>query len=243
MRRHRVFSVEPLARGRQVQLDANASRHLLQTLRLRPGDEIELFDGSGDNYSAVLLDTDKRSARAEVRQHLARQPLPALQLDLAIGVSRGERMDFGIQKAVELGIQHIAPLFTERSMVQLKGQRLSAREQHWQGVIRHACEQSGRARLPILHSPQRFHTWLGTFQGNGILLDHRAALALPDLPPPGGQITLLVGPEGGLSPAERTQAADRGLIGVRLGPRVLRTETAPLAALAVIQALWGDFRT
>jgi 16S rRNA (uracil1498-N3)-methyltransferase len=143
---------------------------------------------------------------------------------------------------VELGVHEITPLFTERSMVQLKGERLHNRMAHWRGVIRHACEQSGRSRLPILHDPQSLPGWVQGFQGNGVMLDHRAEMSLVQIPAPQEAITLLVGPEGGLSPRERESAARAGMRGVRMGPRVLRTETAPLAALAVIQALWGDFR-
>jgi len=128
-------------------------------------------------------------------------------------------------------------------MVQLKGDRLQNRLTHWRGVIRHACEQSGRSRVPGISEPLSLANWLDSFEGNGLMLDHRAEKPLVELSAPGTELTMLVGPEGGLSPTERQLAEEKGLAGVRLGPRVLRTETAPLAALAVIQATWGDFRS
>lgn len=151
-------------------------------------------------------------------------------------------MDFSIQKAVELGVSHFQPLFTERCMVQLKGDRQQSRLDHWQGVIRHACEQSGRALLPSIAEPLNLPEWLSRFSGNGLMLDHRAEHSLASLPAPKDSLTLLVGPEGGLSEAERDLAMQHNFAAGRMGPRVLRTETAPLAALAAIQTLWGDFR-
>jgi 16S rRNA (uracil1498-N3)-methyltransferase len=159
-----------------------------------------------------------------------------------MGISRGERMDFSIQKAVELGVSHFQPLFTERCMVQLKGDRQQSRLDHWQGVIRHACEQSGRALLPSIAEPSNLPNWLCSFTGYGLMLDHRAEHSLASLSAPKDSLTLLVGPEGGLSQAERDLAMQHNFAAGRMGPRVLRTETAPLAALSAIQTLWGDFR-
>ncbi len=242
MRLHRVFSPTPLEEGRTVQLDARASRHLLQSLRLESGADFVLFDNSGHEFSARLLSKGRQDAWAEVGTVLRTESPPALRLRLAIGISRGERMDFALQKAVELGIWEIDPLFTERTLVRLKGDRVEARMTHWQGVIRHACEQSGRTLVPQLSAPRSLSRWLSGFEGRGLLLDHRAQRSLGEIEPPSGELSLLVGPEGGLSEAERHAAREAGLEGVRLGPRILRTETAPLAALAAIQVLWGDFR-
>jgi 16S rRNA (uracil1498-N3)-methyltransferase len=242
MRLPRIFSAQALAPGREVRLDANATRHLTQVLRLRAGDTLILFDGSGQDFDAELLADDRQEARARVGAVRRSEPESTLSIHLALGISRGERMDFALQKAVELGVESITPLFTDRTVVRLRGERLEAREAHWRGVIRHACEQSGRSRLPDLSGSRRIDEWLRSFAGQGILLDHRATTPLPALPPPDKAITLLVGPEGGLTPQEREQASKQGLQGVRLGPRVLRTETAPLAAIAAIQAVWGDFR-
>lgn len=243
MREHRLYSPQALRIGEEVALDESASRHALQALRLKTGASITLFDGSGDDYAAVLTQVAKRSAMARIEKHLRSEAPSPLHIELAIGISRGERMDFSLQKAVELGVNRISPLFTERTQVQLKGERVQNRLAHWQGVIRHACEQSGRSRLPELTPPQALNTWLQGFNGSGLLLDHRAQQTLPTLTPPSdGKLSLLVGPEGGLSENERDMAQQFGLTGIRMGPRVLRTETAPLAALAAIQTLWGDFR-
>jgi len=160
---------------------------------------------------------------------------------LGVGISRGERMDFAIQKSVELGVFAITPLLTERGVVQLRAERQAKRMAHWQGVLVSACEQSGRSRMPTLHPSATLGDWLAT-QRDGLMLYHRAADTLASVPHPGSSLKLLVGPEGGLSEEERAMALASGFRGVRLGPRVLRTETAPLAAIAAIQALWGDFR-
>lgn len=242
MRLHRVFSPVPLEEGQTVPLDQSATRHLLQSLRLESGANFVLFDDSGRDFAARLLPKGRREAWAEVGSVLRTESPPALRLQLAIGISRGERMDLVLQKAVELGIWEIVPLFTERTLVRLKGDRIAARMTHWQGIIRHACEQSGRALVPQLSTPVSLSRWLGSFEGQGLLLDHRAERSLGEIGPPRGALSLLVGPEGGLSEAERRAAREAGLQGVRLGPRILRTETAPLAALAAIQVLWGDFR-
>jgi len=170
------------------------------------------------------------------------EPEPPLRLHLAVGVSRGERMDFVIQKAVELGVASVRPLFTERSVVRLDAARLERRHEHWHGVLVAACEQSGRRRLPWLHPVEQLADWLPTIAGTALLLDPGADRSLATLPEPDGAATLLVGPEGGLAADERGRAVQAGFLPVRLGPRILRTETAPLAALAAMQVLWGDLR-
>lgn len=254
MRVPRIYTPQHLQPFSQFTLDADASRHIAQVLRLKSDAPLVLFDGSGRDFEAHLEQASARECIVRT-QDILREEAPAhLVIKLAIGISRGERMDFSLQKAVELGVAEIRPLFTSRCMVQLKGERLNKRLQHWQGVIQHACEQSGRSRLPTLHPARPLNGWLEGFAGTGsstgpitgastgLMLDHRAELPLVDMPHPGKEVTLLVGPEGGLSPQEREQASRHGFQGARMGPRVLRTETAPLAALAVIQALWGDFR-
>lgn len=242
MRQHRIFSTTRLSPGDQVPLDKNAQRHLVRSLRLGEGDHFVLFDGSGNDYAATLGPQRDKTTYAQVGECLSSEAIAELSITLAMGISRGERMDFSIQKAVELGVTTLIPLFTERTQVKLKGDRLQSRHEHWQGVIRHACEQSGRSRLPALCKAETFGGWLHQQNGYGLLLDHRATHPLSGLAKPAGPITLLVGPEGGLTETERQQALQQGFSGVRMGPRILRTETAPLAALAAIQTLWGDFR-
>ena len=173
MRIRRIHSPLALQQHTQVVLGDDACRHLVKVLRLKSGDAFVLFDGSGCDFAARLQHVSKQGCTAEVGEILRQEDPPELQVSLAIGISRGERMDFSIQKAVELGVGHIIPLFTERSMVQLKGSRLQGRLQHWQGVIRHACEQSGRSRLPTLSAARSLPEWLHGFHGQGVLLDHR----------------------------------------------------------------------
>lgn len=241
MRVPRVFLDLPLAPGQTLKLPEGASRHLSQVLRLPAGAPLRLFNGDGRDYSARLVAVGRQGASLIVEAPGAREPPPPLEIRVALGVSRGERMDYAIQKAVELGVWRISPLFTERSMVQLKDGRLTRRMEHWRAVLIGACEQSGRRRLPELDEAMPFGDWIASAPAGTLLLDPQARQPLVALPPPGPRVSLLVGPEGGLSPREQRHAQSHGCLPVRLGPRVLRAETAPLAALATIQAIWGDF--
>ncbi len=241
MRISRIFTEQGLAPDREIALDEVTRRYLVQVLRLRVGQTLILFDGSGADFEARLTLCDKRSCIVRIIRELSVEPPPRLNLHLGIGISRGERMDLAIQKSVELGVTAITPLFTARAVVQLKADRLRKRVAHWQGVVRGACEQSGRSRLAHLNPPTDLAGWLGA-NSPGLMLYHKAEESLADCPAPGNGINLLIGPEGGLSGSERALAAASGYTAVRLGPRVLRTETAPIAALAAIQVLWGDVR-
>lgn len=241
MREHRLFTDQPLALGAEVTLEPRPTRHALQALRLQSGDQTLLFNGDGRDYAAEVAEGARGALRVRVLRATEPEPIPRLSIGLALGISRGERMDLAIQKAVELGVSTIQPLFTGRSVVRLQGERLAKRAEHWLGVVIAACEQSGRRRLPALASTARLEEWLESQHSGGILLHHAATRAITELPPPNAGLTLLVGPEGGLAPDERDRAQAAGFVPVRLGPRVLRTETAPLAAIAAIQTLWGDF--
>ena len=226
----------------RLSLPRRPSQHLTQVLRLRAGDTLVLFNGDGRDFPARLLEPGRGASLVEVGPPGEPEPEPRLALYLGIGISKGERMEYALQKAVELGVSGITPIFTARGVVRLAGERLDKRQRHWQGVVIGACEQSGRRRLPELAPATALETWLSQAHRNPLLLDHRAQTPLPDLPAPGDALTLLVGPEGGLTPVERTSANRAGFTSVRMGPRIMRTETAPLAALAAVQALWGDFR-
>lgn len=241
MRRSRIFTDQALQAGGTVTLDAAGSRYIRQVLRLHRGHTVLLFDGSGGDFEAELIDGEGKNCTLSILREVSAEPSPALQLHLAIGISRGERMDYAIQKSVELGVSEISPLFSSRSMVRLNPDRRNKRIAHWQGIIRSACEQSGRSRLPILNPPTELSDWLSSHPG-GLMLHHMATDTLATRRAPGSGLNLLIGPEGGLSDAERAKAVEQGYKAVRLGPRVLRTETAPIAALAAIQVLWGDFR-
>lgn len=241
MRIPRIFHPALLVANSRIALDGNAARHVGRVLRLLPGDELTLFDGHGGEYPAHIVELDKRElwvACGERRDSDCESPL---QLTLAQGVSKGERMDYTIQKAVELGISRIVPVHTERSVVNLKGERLEKRMEHWRGIIVSACEQCGRNTLPELLPLTSLDSWLQQpVNGRALLLDHRATTGISGLELQEASCTLLIGPEGGLSEKEQTMAVAAGYLGIRLGPRVLRTETAALTALAAIQSRWGD---
>jgi 16S rRNA (uracil1498-N3)-methyltransferase len=240
MRLPRVYVDLPLAPGTTLRLPEGPARHLAQVLRLGSDDRLAVFNGDGRDFDARVAALTRQGMTLELGAAGPAEPLPTLEIHLALGVSRGERMDYAIQKAVELGVSGIRPLFTERSMVQLAGGRLERRLTHWRGVSIGACEQSGRRRLPGLAPALRLADWIAQTPAGVLLLDPESPEPLVRLARPVGPVTLLVGPEGGLSPKERALARGHGIVGVRLGPRILRAETAPLAAIAAIQALWGD---
>lgn len=241
MRVSRVFVESPLDPGLTIELDRRAAHYAFQVLRLRSGHSLTLFNGDGRDLSATLLQCDRRTCRARIEALLSTAADDVLKVSLGIGISRGERMDLVVQKAVELGVSAITVLATQRSVVQLDGERLQKRLEHWRGIVISACEQSGRQRIPPIGFAADLRDWLEHHR-DGIMLHHLATGTLPTLQPPGDSINLLIGPEGGLDDTERQVAIDCGYRAVRLGPRVMRTETAPLAALAAMQALWGDFR-
>lgn len=240
MRIPRIYQTQRLAENSRITLEEGAARHVARVLRLGPGASLRLFDGRGGEYAATIVESDKRDVTVAVGNYTEVEVESTLRLTLAQGISKGERMDFTIQKAVELGIQRIVPLQTERSVVNLKGERRGKKLEHWRGVIISACEQCGRNTLPELLPMQSLSAWLETpLQGTGLLLDQRADSTIYSLSRPDA-VTLLIGPEGGLSEGERHEARAAGYTGLRLGPRVLRTETAALAALSALQSRWGD---
>jgi len=238
----RVLVELPLDGPARVALPPGPSRHLVRVLRLRAGDALVLFNGDGRDVPGHLLRASDQGVQVEIGAPSTMEPPPPLEIHLGIGISKGERMDLVVQKAVELGVASISPLSTKRSLVRLDGERMARRLQHWQGILVAACEQSGRRRLPRLAAGTSLTQWLTLPHPCPKLLDPEGAHSLPGSSAPVNGLTLLVGPEGGLDPQERVQALDAGFEGVRLGPRILRTETAPLAALAAVQTLWGDFK-
>jgi 16S rRNA (uracil1498-N3)-methyltransferase len=246
MRIPRIYTNQTLTPGGEIDLESEAARHLVQVLRFRCGSMLTLFNGDGFDYNAELLIADKRKCRIKIRLRGEPEPPLPLNIELAIGISKGERMDFAVQKAVELGISCISLLLTERSVVRLSALRLEKRMDHWQKIVIGACEQSGRKRIPEIRTVGRLENWFATTSRKniGLVLDHRAESTLASLKHPISQqaISLLVGPEGGLTEDEVVAATKLGFIPIRLGPRILRTETAPLAAVSAIQTLWGDFR-
>ncbi len=241
MRIQRVYTEQPLESGAEITLEEDSSHHLHHVLRMQAGDSVNIFN-NGDEYAATLGPIGKNGTTAVLRKLVFEEPEPTLEIHLLIGISRGERMDFALQKATELGATCITPVFTKRCVVKLNEKKQASRMAHWRKIIINACEQSGRCRLPQLDAPLEVGSAVLTHNsGTALLLDHRGNKTLQELKKPKGKVTILVGPEGGLSSEERKLAKAQGFTGIRLGPRVMRTETAPLAAIAAIQALWGDF--
>lgn len=244
MRIPRLYIPQPLVQGNTLVLDRKGAHHIRQVLRLAGGAALQVFDGRGSEHEARLLTVERAEVSIEIGPAKPVIPEPSLAITLAQGIPRGERMDFILQKSIELGIARIQPLWMQRSQGRLKGERLERRRQHWQGVVINACEQCGRSTLPTLEMPAAYPDWVGTAWQDELrlLLDPRCGQTLDALQPPTGSIVLLAGPEGGISPGEEALALQSGFMAIRLGPRTLRTETASLAALAGLQLLWGDLR-
>jgi 16S rRNA (uracil1498-N3)-methyltransferase len=237
----RIYSAAALSSGLRTELDDQAFAHLIRVLRMNDGDPVRLFNGDGHEYAGQLCDVQKKSASVLVGDILRSEADTPLKLQLGQVVSKGDRMDFTIQKATELGISDITPLWSERCEVRLKGERLDKKMEHWQKVAISACEQSGRNRIPTIHQPQYFADWAKNNNADVRLLLHpHRQKPLRDYPQP-ASVALLVGPEGGFSEQEVEMAMSSGFAGLTLGPRILRTETAALAALSVFQFQWGDF--
>ncbi len=239
MRLSRFFIDAPLSIG-QHDLPETQAHYIGRVLRHAVGDAVQLFDGSGQEFLGELIEVGKKNVRVELREALPGQTPSPLHIHLGQGLSRGERMDWAIQKATELGANEITPIVSERCEVRLKGEREDKRLEHWRQVAISACEQCGRSVLPVIHPPVVLAQWLEQCQADLKLVLHPVAKPLTRHDKP-QSLAFLIGPEGGLSDAEVAQAQGRGFQAARLGPRVLRTETAPVVALSVAQQLWGDF--
>lgn len=239
----RIYTDLPLQLAETISLPKQSSQHLVRVLRLKPGAELILFNGQGGEYAARLERIEQgKTAVLVLEKFNDRDAESQLITTLALGISRGERMDYAIQKAVELGVSHIVPLFTQFCVVSIGKEREEKRLAHWRGIITSACEQSGRTRLADITAPQALYDWLTQPQtGLKLLFDPYTDQRLSELPKPTSDVCILIGPEGGLSDTETAAAQQAGFIAVQLGPRMLRTETAPVAALSAIQTLWGDF--
>ena len=240
MRMSRFYLDAPLTPGEQL-LDGDLAHYIGRVLRLGPGAQVQIFNGSGEEWPGEILEVSKRQVRLALAQPFAGMPESPLQIHLGQAMSRGERMDWAIQKAVELGVSQITPLFTERCEVRLQGERADKRHQHWQQIAVSACEQCGRSYVPLVQPPMALADWLSALEADlKLVLHHRTEQELRSLPAP-ASLGLLIGPEGGLSSSEIGQAEAAGFHAARFGPRVLRTETAPVVALSIAQQLWGDF--
>lgn len=242
MRTIRIYTPEPLAVNQDTVLPASAGNHLLRVLRQKAGAAVTLFNGDNNEYAAVVVDPDPRRARLRVEACMPADRESPLQLHLLAGISKGERMDYTVQKAVELGVSSIQPVFCDATVVRLDADKRERRRLHWQEVAIAACEQCGRNRVPPVRTPAALRDALAPARdGLCVVLRGGAPGRLGEVRPRADTVNLLIGPEGGLNEREIAAAESAGFIPLRLGPRILRTETAGLAALAAMQALWGDW--
>ena len=241
MRIPRLYTQQPLHADSLITLDKDAARYLSSVLRMTSGQMLNLFNGDGGEYIAEVASLSKNQVTVSIKESLPNDRESLLKIHLVIGISRGERMDWVIQKATELGVHTITPIFTERTEVKLAGSRLEKRLVHWQQVSISSCEQCLRNVVPTINSAVSLQECLDTNdEGLKIVLHHRTEKPLTELQNTNNHVTILVGPEGGLSDDEISLAESNGYSAIKLGPRVLRTETAPLAAISILQSLWGD---
>jgi len=243
MRLTRVHVPGPLACGNRHTIEGDAANHIARVLRLERGAALTLFDGRGGEHAARIEEFRKGAVIVAVGERSAADQESRLPLTLAQGVSRGERMDWVVQKATELGVTRIVPVLTERTLVKLDPRQSERKLQHWQGIAIAACEQSGRTRIPDIAPPLALHEFLrqsSEARAVRILLSPTGTQRLGDLLTPDGGLIVLIGPEGGLAESEQRAALDAGFLAMRLGPRVLRTETAAVAALTLLQHRFGD---
>ena len=241
MRINRIFVDAPLAPAASLELPPEQTHHLARVLRARVGQKVNLFNGTGGYFVAEITAIQKRSLSVQLLEHVPDPAAGSKSIHLAQCISRGSHMDYTIQKATELGVAGITPLFSENGNVRLSGQALEKKRMHWRQVMISACEQCGRNRLPDLAAPVAFADWIVSGgPGTRLLLHPAATMSLAALKPDPASVTIISGPEGGLSEAETDLAQQQGCVAVNLGPRVLRTETAALAAVSIAQALWGD---
>jgi 16S rRNA (uracil1498-N3)-methyltransferase len=244
MAHKRIFQATQLVLNKKIYLDERACHYLSRVLRVKHEDRITLFNGEGGEYRARITEISKQKIAAYVEEYLPIETESSISICLAQGIARGEKMDMIIQKAVELGVTHIVPLHTERSHLKLDQSREEKRLSHWRGVVISACEQSGRNRLPQLSSPMTLKTYLAnsTVEAKCVLSPHASSpFTIQYWSKYCQSFSVLIGPEGGLSEEEVSLAKEAGYFAFQLGPRILRTETAPLSVLSILQFQYGDF--
>lgn len=238
----RIYYPQALRPGTEIILTGSAAKHLSRVLRLKPGDTVRLFHDDGEDYTAQIDSPVRDGLRIRVHGSEPVDTESPLRVVLMQGICRGQKMDLVIQKATELGVTAILPVQCERSVVRLDEQRGVRRREHWFGIAAGAAEQCGRAVVPRVHPPATLDAALASLPATalGLVLDPGVDTGIGEAALRGAELVVLAGPEGGLTAAERDLAQRAGFTGVRLGPRVLRTETAPLAALSILQYLYGD---
>jgi len=240
----RFFFASPLAVGREIALPPSAAHHASAVLRLKPGDAVTLFDGRGGEYAAHVARIAARRVDVIVGEHRLAERESPLEVTLVQALIAADRMDYVIQKSVELGVGAIAPVVSARCVTRLDAERAARRLEHWRQIVVASCEQCGRNRVPAVHAPAELGAWLrrASTAAVRLLLAPSAGATLGELAVPRGGIELLVGPEGGFARDEEQAASAAGFGAIRAGPRILRTETAGPAMLAAMNALWGDWR-
>ena len=238
----RLFVSEALGNGAELELAGETARYLGRVLRARVGDSVAVFNGDDGEFSAEILKITKGTVRLAIRAPIDNHAESPLKVHLVQGISRGERMDFVLQKATELGVKRITPVLTDYGVVKLDAKRAGKRREHWQRIAESACEQCGRVRPPLIDAPLALNRWFGEQheESTQLVLQPGAPTRLADVDAPATKVCLLIGPEGGFSEKEYADARAAGFDVVSLGPRVLRTETAAIAALTIAQSLWGD---
>lgn len=243
MSRARFFIDDELIVGEKRKLPKDVSHHMMTVLRKRVSDQVVLFNGRGGEYVASIIAANKRDIEVELLSHNPIERESSISVTLAQGIGKGQRMDLVIQKAVELGVHYIVPLKNQRSNVSLKGDRLTSRMQHWRQVVMSACEQCGRNTLPQVSSPLTVEEWIsGDDNPAKLILVPGTNKGISEVISNPNQISLLIGSEGGLTEEEIQQAMNSGYECISMGTRILRTETAALAALSACQTLWGDLK-
>ncbi len=242
MKNPRIFSDQRMDAGESIELTDSAANHVGRVLRMRAGDTLVLFNGTGGAFQSTVENITKKTVQVVLERKLQESSESFLKIELGQTLSRGERMDYAIQKATEVGVTEITPLYSERCEVKLNADRLEKRMKHWQQVAISACEQCGRNIVPVIHPPVKLQTWLESRTTRlKFVLHHRTEKKLEGYETP-ESVSLLIGPEGGLTADEIHQAEVSGFSPLALGPRVLRTETAPVAAISLMQYLWGDWK-
>ncbi len=242
MRLNRVYFPDSITVGETIELPVDAARHLVTVLKQSAGARLVLFNGDGHSYYATITEASKRNVVVKIENSELDDRESPLNLHLVQGISRGDKMDLTLQKAVELGVTEITPILTERCGVKLPADRMEKKLEHWRKVIISACEQCGRNRIPKLNAPAKLSAWLNTMSDEvtTLILNPHNGQSLRDLSP-AQNFQLIIGPEGGLSDSEVEQFEAKGAVNIQLGPRVLRTETAGLVIVSVLQGLFGDF--
>lgn len=241
MRISRLYTHQALTLDQQIELTEDNAHYVRTVLRLKKDQTITLFNGHSGEFLCTLAEVSRKRVMVDINEYNNRTVESPLKIILGLGISRGDKMDWAVQKSVELGVNKITPLITERCVIKFRGDKKLQRLQHWKNIVQHATEQCGRTVLPELYEIEVLSVWVQKQTGLKVFLDPHAEKSLKELKVIDMQVTFLSGPEGGFSHQERELAIAAGFIPIRLGRRVLRTETASLAAISAVQMLWGDF--